>query len=207
MARKTKAEAAATREALLDAAEEVFFAKGVARTSLEQIARHAGLTRGAVYWHFKNKMEIFDALHDSLHTPFIERIMEGLEAEHPNPVGQLQELCTNIFLELDRDIQQRKALTLFLLKCDYSGELECRQEEQVKAKAIKMQAFAGYYKRAIKLGHIADDISAEDYTIAMSCFMRGVLHEYLEAPEEFDMQKRAPIIMKVYFGGLRTPSH
>ena len=205
--RRTKEDAELTKQAILKAAVDVFSERGVAKASLEEIARRAEVTRGAVYWHFKNKMEIFDALHDSLHTPFIERIMEGLEAEHPNPVGQLQELCTNIFLELDRDIQQRKALTLFLLKCDYSGELKCRQEEQVKAKAIKMQAFAGYYKRAIKLGHIADDISAEDYTIAMSCFMRGVLHEYLEAPEEFDMQKRAPIIMKVYFGGLRTPSH
>ncbi|OFC70220.1 TetR family transcriptional regulator [Alteromonas confluentis] len=205
--RRTKEDAELTKQAILKAAVDVFSERGVAKASLEEIARRAEVTRGAVYWHFKNKMEIFDALHDSLHTPFIERIMEGLEAEHPNPVGQLQELCTNIFLDLDRDIQQRKALTLFLLKCDYSGELECRQEEQVKAKAIKMQAFAGYYKRAIKLGHIADDISAEDYTIAMSCFMRGVLHEYLEAPEEFDMQKRAPIIMKIYFGGLRTPSH
>jgi len=48
MARRTKAEAAATREALIDAAEEMFMEHGVARTSLEQIARHAGMTRGAV---------------------------------------------------------------------------------------------------------------------------------------------------------------
>ena len=70
MARKTKAEAAATREALLEAAEEVFFAKGVARTSLEQIARHAGLTRGAVYWHFKNKGDLFMALVEQVRMPF-----------------------------------------------------------------------------------------------------------------------------------------
>ncbi len=205
--RRTKEDAELTKQAILKAAVDVFSERGVAKASLEEIARRADVTRGAVYWHFKNKMEIFDALHDNLHTPFIERIMEGLEAEHPNPVGQLQELCTNIFLDLDKDEQQRKTLTLFLLKCDYSGELECRQEEQIKAKSVKMQAFAGYYRRAIKLGHVADDISAEDYTIAMSCFLRGILHEYLEAPDEFNMQIRAPIIMKIYFGGLRVASH
>ena len=72
MARKTKAEAAATREALLDAAEEVFLEKGVARTSLEQIARHAGMTRGAVYWHFKNKADLFQAMLGRVRMPFQE---------------------------------------------------------------------------------------------------------------------------------------
>ena len=52
MARRTKQDAQATREALLDAAEHVFEQRGVARTSLNHIAEAAGLTRGAVYWHF-----------------------------------------------------------------------------------------------------------------------------------------------------------
>ena len=82
MARKTKAEAAATREALLDAAEEVFFAKGVARTSLEQIARHAGLTRGAVYWHFKNKGDLFMALVQRVRMPF-QSLMEEVNNADP----------------------------------------------------------------------------------------------------------------------------
>ena len=101
--RRTKEDAELTKQTILKAAVDVFTERGVAKASLEEIARKADVTRGAVYWHFKNKMEIFDALHENLHTPFIERIMEGLEAEHPNPVGQLQELCTNIFLDLDQD--------------------------------------------------------------------------------------------------------
>ena len=55
MARRTKEEALATRHALLDAAERVFGRRGVARTSLVEIAEEAGVTRGAVYWHFKDK--------------------------------------------------------------------------------------------------------------------------------------------------------
>ena len=61
MARRTKEDAEATRNKLLDAAAEVFFAKGVAGASLSEVAQAAGLTRGAIYWHLKDKVDLFDA--------------------------------------------------------------------------------------------------------------------------------------------------
>ncbi|MEY4754012.1 MAG: hypothetical protein RJA44_1687, partial [Pseudomonadota bacterium] len=62
MVRRTKEEAAATREQLLDTAEQVFLRQGVARASLHDIAVAAGLTRGAIYWHFKDKADLFNAM-------------------------------------------------------------------------------------------------------------------------------------------------
>ncbi|MBY0410356.1 MAG: TetR family transcriptional regulator, partial [Burkholderiaceae bacterium] len=57
MARRTKEDANATRTRLIDAAESVFLQKGVSRASLNDIARAAGTTRGAIYWHFKDKVD------------------------------------------------------------------------------------------------------------------------------------------------------
>ena len=62
MVRKTKQEAQETRESILDAAERLFHANGVSRTSLQDIAHAAEVTRGAIYWHFKDKAELFDAM-------------------------------------------------------------------------------------------------------------------------------------------------
>ena len=62
MARRTKQEAMATRDSLLDAAEQLFQRQGVSRTTLAQIAAAAGVTRGAVYWHFKDKADLFEAM-------------------------------------------------------------------------------------------------------------------------------------------------
>lgn len=197
--RRTKEDAELTKKAILSAAVEVFSQRGVAKASLEEIARKADVTRGAVYWHFKNKMEIFDALHESLHTPFIERILEGLEAEHPNPIGQLQALCTNLLLELDQDEFRKKSLTLFMLKCDYSGELQHRQEANTRAKYEKMQAFSGYFQKAIETGQLPANTDASDYTVAMNCYIRGIVTEYLEAPEAFDMPNKAPALMEIFF--------
>ena len=60
--RRTKQDAMQTREAILDAAETLFYEQGVAGTTLSHIAASAGLTRGAIYWHFSNKLELFRAM-------------------------------------------------------------------------------------------------------------------------------------------------
>ena len=58
MVRRTKDEALETRNRILDAAERVFGESGVSRTSLEDVASAAGVTRGAIYWHFKDKSDL-----------------------------------------------------------------------------------------------------------------------------------------------------
>src|SRR3546814_3223329 len=60
--RQTKVATEQTRQALLDAAEQLFWQRGAARTSVLDIARTANLTRGAFYYHFKDKVAIFEAL-------------------------------------------------------------------------------------------------------------------------------------------------
>ncbi|OWY40223.1 TetR family transcriptional regulator [Xenophilus sp. AP218F] len=58
MARKTKEESQKTRDQILDAAERVFLARGVAHTTMNDIAAAAGVSRGAVYGHYGNKIEV-----------------------------------------------------------------------------------------------------------------------------------------------------
>lgn len=67
--RRTKEEAERTRCELLAAAERLFLEQGVAHTSLEQIARAAGVTRGALYWHFANKADLFHAMLEQVRLP------------------------------------------------------------------------------------------------------------------------------------------
>lgn len=62
MARKTKQQAEETRQEILDAAIKTFSERGVSATSLADIAKSAGVTRGAIYWHFKNKVDLFHQL-------------------------------------------------------------------------------------------------------------------------------------------------
>ena len=72
MVRRTKEEAQETRSQILEAAEKAFYERGVARTTLADIATMAGVTRGAIYWHFSNKADLVQAMLDSLHEPLDE---------------------------------------------------------------------------------------------------------------------------------------
>ena len=55
MARRTNEQAQQTREKILEGALNVFSEKGFSRSTLGDIAKRIGMTRGAVYWHFKDK--------------------------------------------------------------------------------------------------------------------------------------------------------
>lgn len=62
MARRTKAEAEQTRQKILKAALDLFVEKGYERTTFEDVAERIALTKGAVYWHFKSKPDLFTSL-------------------------------------------------------------------------------------------------------------------------------------------------
>ena len=85
MVRKTKEEAQETRNAILDAAERVFLERGVSHTSLAEIAAAAGVTRGAIYWHFANKSDVFDALFERVFAPLEERFEAMHDELRNNP--------------------------------------------------------------------------------------------------------------------------
>ncbi|WP_322046420.1 TetR/AcrR family transcriptional regulator [Paraburkholderia sp. J67] len=60
--RRTREQSLALRKTLLDCAEQIFARKGFAQTTLDEIAAKAGVTRGAIYVHFKSKAAVFEAL-------------------------------------------------------------------------------------------------------------------------------------------------
>src|SRR5215467_588782 len=66
-----------TRAALLEAARALIREKGYARTTLEEVAKRAGMTTGAIYGNFKNREELFIALGQTYWAPVKPRIPPG----------------------------------------------------------------------------------------------------------------------------------
>ena len=71
--RRTKAESEATRRTILASARRAFEHRGVTRTTMEHVAAEAGVSRGAVYWHFANKTALFDAMRLQVSVPLVDR--------------------------------------------------------------------------------------------------------------------------------------
>jgi AcrR family transcriptional regulator len=124
MARSTKEEALETRNRILDAAENVFHEHGVSRTSLSDVADAANVTRGAIYWHFKNKSDLFDAMCDRVRLP-MEAMVEACKDENEaDPVGQLRETCLFVLKEAVRNPHSHKVFDIVFHKCEFVDPLD-----------------------------------------------------------------------------------
>jgi AcrR family transcriptional regulator len=68
------ARAAERRAAIVDAAMEEFVARGFAATRLDDIAKRAGVAKGTIYLHFKDKESMFEELIRTAIVPFVDRL-------------------------------------------------------------------------------------------------------------------------------------
>lgn len=120
--RRTKAEAEETRQAILAAAERVFFKKGVANSSLDEVAVAAGVTRGAIYWHFSSKTDLFIGLYKSVALPesdllnFDDPDLKGLTL-----LAKIEEAACKWLALLAQDEQRQRIMTISL-RTSYSDE-------------------------------------------------------------------------------------
>lgn len=89
--RKTKEDTEASRQSIIKAAKRIFSEKGYSATKLEDIGKSVGMTRGVIYWHFKNKAELFQYLvEDAIGS--IEILVDEVLAEDLSIMERLRKL-------------------------------------------------------------------------------------------------------------------
>ena len=139
MARRTKADAQATRSGLLDAAEHLFQSRGVARTSLNDIALEAGMTRGAIYWHFKDKACLFIAMMERVTLP-LEQTLALVDAQHTHdPVTHLRHALVQALRLIASDEQVQRVLLIAAHKVEYTEELCAVQQRHLNIQKAVLQ--------------------------------------------------------------------
>ena len=116
--RRCKTDAEQTRTAILDAAEHMFCEQGIAASTLEKISRRAGVTRGAVYWHFKDKIDLLRALHKCSEPSQKLLIRMAAEQGHSDPLGLLEGAITEMLISLEQDERQQRC---FIKPLDVAG--------------------------------------------------------------------------------------
>lgn len=93
MPRASAAAAAQTAQDVLTAAVSLFSDRGFAVVSLDDVARAAGVTRGAVYHHYGNKLGLFAAAAELLQEKVAQEVVRHAEASGDDPVTQLRAGC------------------------------------------------------------------------------------------------------------------
>jgi TetR/AcrR family acrAB operon transcriptional repressor len=201
LARHTKDEALATRHRLLDAAEVVFQAQGVSHTSLQQIAEHAGATRGAIYWHFKDKADLFNAMMDRVTLPLAvaAQASEGME---PDPLGEVERMLVAALKILTTDLQVRRVLDVATHKVEYTHDMASVQRRHVGMRNARVAEFDKALRLAARAKRIRLAIPALSAAQGLHALISGLIQNWLLDPTAFDLVEVGRRAFGVYVEGL-----
>ena len=202
MVRRTKTEAAATRETLLDAALRLFRDRGVAQTSLSEVAAAAGLTRGAVYWHFRDKADLFDALCGRVTLPMEAMLAGASEVRQANPLGALRALAVHGLTRLAADPRAQAMFDVVSHKCDLSAETAAATRRQRSTDSGCRAHVEHLLKQAVAREQLPRTTDTRLAAEMMSAFMHGVMQQWVENPGAYDLAHAAPAMVDSLLAGL-----
>lgn len=188
--RRTKQEAAATREAVLDAALTIFGRLGYAAATLDDVAKAALVTRGAVYWHFGSKADLYAALVAERFGRAAAAVMAAAEGAS-TPVGKLRSLlvATLTHLEVDRDYRAIVELTFFKSEAlpEIAGSLDAKRAAMQSQRELATSLIVDAKAR----GEIDADIDPHTVAITLLGLVNGIAILWLLDPEAFSLTAQA----------------
>jgi TetR/AcrR family acrAB operon transcriptional repressor len=182
MVRKTKEEADLTRRQIIDAARRVFLEFGVSHTTLEKIAATAGVTRGAVYWHFRNKTELFFAMREQAILPFVDRVV--FKEDDSDPLDGIETALREIFHILGDQPEVRETFEIISFKCEYVNELGDMMQ-CTGGQLDFLGKLTEAYRRAEARGVLRPGIAPDDLAHDTFLFVGGLIKHWLAGrPDE-----------------------
>jgi TetR/AcrR family acrAB operon transcriptional repressor len=181
MVRRTKADAELTRQQIIDAARRMFHAHGVSRSTLDQIAREAGVTRGAVYWHFQDKQDLFYAMREQATLP-LDRVDEDLLEETDDPLEGVRAAMLRMLTILEGDAAIREVFQIIIFRCEYVDEF-APVLGRINASCDNLVAkLEGAYRRAGERGLLRVGLDPCLLARDSVAFLTGMIDRWLAEP-------------------------
>lgn len=192
MARKTKADALKTRQLLIDAAIEQFAQRGVTNTTLSDIADAAGVTRGAVYWHFSSKTELFNEMWEQ-QVPLSD-IVKYIQTENENPLIDLRERFITTLQYVAETPKQRALMQILYHKCEFTPEMMA--EDIIRNKVCcNRNALRESLLKCVRYGFLPADTNVDVIVIMLRGFFSGIIKNWLMEPGQFNLYQQAPVLV------------
>lgn len=203
MVRKTKEDALATRDSILDAAATLFAEQGVSGTTLQHIATAAGVTRGAIYWHFEDKGAMFNAMMERAAMP-LEAAMALLDTDaSQDPLGDLRDYAVRVFRLTMEDPNARRTFEIATLKMEYTGEMSVVRERRALNQANWIKRAESRVRLGIRQGQIQATAKPKAVAFGLWVLLEGLIRNWLMAPE-FNLVKMGGEIIDTHLASLRV---
>ncbi|MDH2432348.1 TetR family transcriptional regulator [Pokkaliibacter sp. MBI-7] len=204
MARRSKADALLTRDAILDAAEQVCMARGISQITISDVASAAGISRGAVYGHFATRQDICLAMcqraYDNNPLPEVDNDAPALP--------QLHALAMRYFRLWRQPGSMRHVWVVLYQKCDNTEEnrplLSIKRQHEIKVLALT----ASVLRLAVARGELPADlnITRANFYFQMVTDGIGSLDEWIFT-EDKDFWPMAETLLATCLETLQVATH
>ncbi|WP_282339433.1 MULTISPECIES: TetR family transcriptional regulator [Pseudomonas] len=188
--RRTKEDAEKTRLKVIEAALEQFSKTGYSRTTLAMIADAAGFSRGPIYWHFKNKDELYEAVLHYSQEP-LEHLVAQSTALADTPLEAIRYLIAHWFSLLIENRWHRQSFEILLNKTELTSEVAGTMRRERKLTRAIVHCLASHISLARERGELGGEQPAEDCAALLYSALMGITQTWLADPKLFSLRKQA----------------
>jgi len=200
MARRTKEDALATRQRLLDAAECLFQARGVSATSLNDIAAAAGATRGAVYWHFHDKGDLINAMMERATLPLEHAL--ACAAAGDDALGSLRDAILGSMKKIVDDPGTRRVFEVATHKVEYVDSLCAVRQRHLRVSAQCLGIMQKALRTAARQRKVRLSTPSKTAAYGLYSIADGLIQNWLLDAGQFDLVQVTRGVLRAYFDGL-----
>jgi TetR/AcrR family acrAB operon transcriptional repressor len=171
--RKTKEESIKTRSLLLEAALDVFSEKSFSEVTLSEIAERVGMTKGALYWHFKNKSDLLSKLIKEIfldsEIEFAEKLVER------ETLADLRDYYNKKLMLPDKNDRFIKINAIMLRRFEWPEEVRSNLFTLLKDQIAREKKMINeILLRSRREGVIRQDIEVENASSAITSVFYGL---------------------------------
>ncbi|MCQ4246768.1 TetR family transcriptional regulator [Stutzerimonas decontaminans] len=187
--RRTKEDAEQTRLKVIAAALELFSRNGYSNTTLAMIAEAAGFSRGPIYWHFKSKDELYEAVLGYSQVP-LERLIEQSRELAADPRAALEHFITEWFRLLLEERWYRQSFEILLNKTELTAQMASTLKRERKLTRTMVQLLEEMIAKVQ-----ANEESARSLAVLLYSSLMGITHTWLLSPKLFSLREQAPCMV------------
>ncbi len=204
MVKRTRVEAQATRESLLAATLQVFREHGVAHTRLADVADRAGVTRGAIYWHFRDKAELFQAVCERGTLPVEALLVEASQNTQHDPLAMVRQLALMALTQLAQHEDTQAMFDVIFHKCEFAADLAPIVAKNDADRAACLSQVQRLFDQAVACGQLPPTTDTLLATHGLHAYMVGLMHEWVLHPQSYDLAACAEPLLDCYLAGLAS---
>ena len=189
------------REGLIATANDCFAQYGYAGTSIDRIARTAGVTKGALYYHFRDKEQLlFEAVKERIGA--WERFVVERVGTQKDPARALREIAAICAQNALRDNHRRFVLTLMVEALDVNADLSAEFREMLRR-------FRSFHRHLIRTGQERGLFRPDvDPAVAAETFVSGILGaeiQHYQEPDAIDIARSLETHVDQFLAWLAQP--